>query len=152
MATRSTRPMEAEGEYIGSTQTLEIGERPSDTEIIDKPVPMDKIKLEAFMNEVLTIHIPESSDENEPPLVDVSVNGRRQFIRRGTEQDVRRKYVEVLARAKRSDYDQVTLDPRDGEGVNRLRHRRALRYPFTVISDPNPIGHAWLRGVLAEAK
>lgn len=146
-----TRPLDTENEYLGANQTLEIGERPTDSEIIDKPMPKSKIEIEAFMNEVLTIQVAESYDENDPALVDVSVNGRRQFIRRGVDQEVRRKYVEVLARAKRSDYDQVTLDPRDGERVNQLRRRNALRFPFQVIRDPNPQGRAWLRGVLAEA-
>lgn len=146
-----TRPLDTENEYLGANQTLEIGQRPVDSEIIDKPMPEGKQAIDAFMNEVLTIQIAESPDENDPALVEVSVNGRRQFIRRGVDQDVRRKYVEVLARAKRSDYDQVTLDPRDGERVNHLRRRNALRFPFQVVVDPNPTGRAWLRGVLAEA-
>lgn len=149
MATRRT--MDTENEYIGRTQDVAIGERPVDTEIVDKPLPTSKVELEAFMNEEVTILVAESADENDPAMVDVGVNGRRQFIMRGMEQRVRRKFVEVLARAKRADYDQVTLDPRDGEAVNRLRRRNALRYPFQIIEDRNPNGRAWLRGVLAEA-
>lgn len=145
------RPMDTENQYLGSTGTVEIGERPGAEEFDTSPAPQDKVELEAFMNEVLTIMVMESADENDAALVDVAVNGRRQYIRRGVEQEVRRKYVATLARAKRSDYDQVTLDPRDGEAVNRLRHRRGLRYPFQVIRDPNPVGSAWLRSVLAEA-
>lgn len=149
MATNK-RTLDAGSEYLGADQVLEAGERPSTSEIIDKPVPADAIAHEAFMNDVLLIMIPESQNENDTPLVEVAVNGRKLYIRRGVEQEVRRKYVAALARCKSSDYSQVTLDPRDGEAVNRLARRQSLRYPFTVITDPNRNGHAWLRGVLAE--
>lgn len=148
MATK--RSIDAGSEYLGADTTLEIGERPAPSEIIDTPVPTDAVAYEAFMNEVLTIMIPESTDENDTPLVEVGVNGRKLYIRRGVEQEVRRKYVAALARCKSTDYSQVTLDPRNGEAVNRLHRRQMLRYPFTVIADPNRNGHAWLRGVLAE--
>jgi len=144
------RQTEAASEYIGTDSELTIGERHRETDIIDKVVSLEGAELEAFMSEPVKIIISESADENDPQLVQVGVNGVTQFIVRGMEQVVRRKYVERLARAKRTDYDQ-TIDDRLGEAMNRLRRRNALRFPFTVLEDPNPRGQAWLRGVLAEA-
>ena len=59
--------------------------------------------------------------------------------------------MEVLARAKRTDFSQ-TLDERLGEKMNHLRSMHSLRYPFSVISDQNPNGGAWLTAVLREAR
>lgn len=144
------RQTEAASEYIGAESNLTIGERHRETDIIDKVVSLEGAELEAFMSEPVKIVIAESAEENDPPMVQVGVNGVTQFIVRGMEQTVKRKYVERLARAKRTDYDQ-TIDDRLGEAMNRLRRRNALRFPFTVLEDRNPRGQAWLRGVLAEA-
>lgn len=77
------------------------------------------------------------------------VNGRSQFFQRGTPQEVKRYFVERLARAKRTSYSQ-NLDERLGESMNNMQSRHALRYPFSVIEDKNPKGSAWLRQILAE--
>ncbi len=79
------------------------------------------------------------------------MNGVNQFMPRGTPITVKRKYVEVLARAKRTDFQQ-TLDERLGEAMNHLHAMHSLRFPFSVISDRNPSGGPWLIGVLAEAR
>lgn len=148
----SRRQIDAGAEYLGKESTVEIGEiGRGDVEIIDKPMPTDALELEKFMSEPVTIMVHESTDENDPDLVRVGVNGVTQFIRRGTPQVVKRKYVERLARAKPTDFTQ-TIDDRLGEAMNHLRQRHALKYPFSVIEDRNPIGGAWLRGVLAEAQ
>jgi hypothetical protein len=31
-----------------------------------------------------------------------------------------------------------------------MKAHNTLRYPFTVINDPNPKGAAWLRAILSE--
>ena len=107
--------------------------------------------MEAFMNEPVTIVVNPPQDPDDPMLVQVGVNGVNQFIPRGEPIAVKRKYVEVLARAKRTDFKQ-TLDDRLGEAMNHLRSMHSLRFPFSVIRDPNPNGGAWLTGVLAEAR
>ena len=77
-----------------------------------------------------------------------AVNGITQMFKRDVSMVVKRKYVERLARAKETGYDQ-TVDDRLGERMNMLHNKHSLRYPFQVNRDDNPRGAAWLRSILA---
>lgn len=152
MATRKT--IDAGAEYLGSEEARSIGEVDvhSGFDVVDKPLPKDAFELEAFMNDMVTIVVNPPNDPDEPMLVQVGVNGVNQFIPRGVPIDVKRKYVEVLARAKRTDFKQ-NLDERLGEQAFNLVHpMHSLRYPFSVISDPFRNGGAWLTAILREAR
>lgn len=105
---------------------------------------------EAFMNELVTILIHSSTDENQPPQVLVNVNGTNQPIIRGYPTKIKRKYVEVLARMKETRYNQVTRNPSAPDQVDMVA-RHGLVYPFDLVEDPNPKGRGWLNNVLAEA-
>ena len=145
------KALDTENEYLGKESTIAIGEiGRGDIEVVDKPLPTDAIDMEKFMNEPVTVMVYEARDETETDLVYTAVNGVAQYIRRGIPQTIKRKYVEVLARAKPTSFTQ-NLDDRLGEAMNHLRQRHGLKYPFTVQHDPNPNGAPWLRGVLAEA-
>lgn len=109
----------------------------------------EAVSQEAFMNEVLTIEVAETTNENEPPSITLSVNGITQPVFRGYPTRVRRKYVEVLARCKETKYNQRNIDPSRPDKIE-LEPRTGLVYNFQVIEDPNPKGRAWLRAVLAE--
>lgn len=148
------RPMvDTTNEYLGKESQFnidEIGSGSPDIEVVDRVLSNDALEAEAFMREMVNITVHDSTSDIEEPLVRVLVNGVSQFIRRGYPQDVRRCYVERLARMKPTSYSQ-TLDERNGEAeFNRLRSHHALRYPFSVNHDPNPKGAAWLRNILAE--
>ena len=148
------RQIDAGAEYLGTEGVRTVGEigGHAGIDVVDKPMPKDAFEMEAFMNEMVTIVINPPNDADEPMLVQVAVNGVNQFIPRGDAVAVKRKYVEVLARAKRTDFSQ-TLDERLGEQVfNQVRTMHSLRFPFSMIGDPNPKGGAWLTGVLAEAR
>lgn len=148
------RPMvDTTNEYLGKESQFnidEIGSGSPDIEVVDRVLSNDKFEEERFMNEKLSITVHDSTEEVEEPLVYVAVNGINQFIKRGYPQEVRRCFVERLARMKKTTYNQ-TLDERKGEAeFNRLRSHHALRYPFSVNYDPSPKGPAWLQGILAE--
>lgn len=104
---------------------------------------------EAFMNELVTVMIHSTTDENQPPHVIVNCNGVNQPIVRGMPMKVRRKYVEILARMKETKYTQITPNPAAPD-VSHMQARSGLAYPFDLISDDNPRGRAWLQNVLAE--
>ena len=143
--------VDATNEYLGQTNTMEFGVVPDFTaEIIDNPVSMEGVEMEAFMNEPVMVTVLSGGKDNEAPYVQVAVNGVMQMFRRDTPIVVKRKYVERLARAKETGYDQ-TVDDRLGERMNLLHNRHSLRYPFQVNRDDNPRGAAWLRSVLAAA-
>lgn len=107
----------------------------------------DALALEAFMNEQVKLRIHGSPEEGALPVISVIVNGTIQPIPRDVEVDVKRKYVEALARAKATSYRQVTnpIDPSDIKMVPTT----VLSYPFTVTED-SAKGKAWLRKILAQ--
>lgn len=104
---------------------------------------------EAFMNEMVTVMIHSTTDENQAPHVIVNCNGTNQPIIRGVPTSVKRKYVEILARMKETKYTQVTPNPASPD-VSEMRARHGLAYPFDLVEDKNPRGRAWLQNVLAE--
>ena len=147
---RPRKELEAASEYLGNSNDITIGEiGRGDADEIETVVSMDHAALEAFMNEPVTVVVMSSGDDNELSLVQVGVNGVNQFFKRDTPQTVKRKYVERLARCKKTDFNQ-TLDDRMGEAMDVLQRRHSLRFPFSVIQDSNPKGSAWLRQILAE--
>jgi len=128
---------------------MEFGVVPNlSDELIDAPVTMEGLELEAFMNEPVMVTVLSGGKDNEAPYVPVAVNGVTQMFMRDVPMVVKRKYVERLARAKETGYDQ-TVDDRMGERMNILHNRHSLRYPFQVNRDDNPRGAAWLRAILA---
>lgn len=104
---------------------------------------------ESFMNEMVTVEVHATTDENQAPHIIVNCNGINQPIVRGVPMKIRRKYVEILARMKETKYTQVTPNPAAPD-VSELRARSGLAYPFTVVDDENARGRAWLQNVLAE--
>ena len=104
---------------------------------------------EAFMNELVTIMVHSTTDENQPPHIIVNCNGVNQPIMRGVPMAVKRKYVEILARMKETKYSQVVRNPSAPDQIDMVA-RHGLSYPFDLVSDDNPRGRAWLQNVLAE--
>lgn len=141
--------IDATNEYLGATGTMEFGVVPTfSAEDIEAPITMQDAELEAFMNEPVMVTVLSGGKDNETPYVPVAVNGTTQMFKRDTPMVVKRKYLERLARAKETGYDQ-TVDDRLGERMNTLHNRHSLRYPFQVNRDDNPRGAAWLRAILA---
>lgn len=111
----------------------------------------DKAAKLAFLEEFLIIRIHETGNLNDEPIVQLGVNGRQVFIKRGVDSIVRRKYVEMLLRAKPENLQ--TRIERDGQGNPRnfIDKTRALKYPFSIVRDDNPMGRAWERKIRMEA-
>lgn len=104
----------------------------------------------AFMEEQMDVMVHESTDPNAELMVDVYCNGTPQRFIRGQVQTVKRKYVEILARAKQTHIS--TKVHQDPENVyNRIDKHSALRYPFSVVRDSNPKGVVWIKSVLSAA-
>jgi hypothetical protein len=110
---------------------------------------MKDIEIEKFAHEEMEIMVHESNSENDLQCFMLNVNGINQPIVRGMPQNIKRKYVEALARAKTTRYTQRTPNPSEPDRIHTVPHT-ALSYPFSVIHDPNPRGAAWLKAILAE--
>jgi hypothetical protein len=104
---------------------------------------------ELFMNEMVTVLVHATTDENQSPHVILNCNGTNQPIMRGVPTTVRRKYVEIVARMKETKYSQVTRNPAAPDQIDMIA-RHGLAYPFELMEDANPRGRAWLSNVMAE--
>ena len=104
----------------------------------------------AFANEVVTVIVHESTDKLAHPFPEVWVNGRVQRFVRGHEQQVKRCFVEKLARLKKTTYDSLKTKDVDGEDVYRYPAHTALEYPFVLVN-PTQKDTEWLKRILAEA-
>lgn len=122
----------------------------SSIEVVDKPIDRDQMAALAFMEEKLTVMLHEDADPNAENPVQISCNGINQFFIRGESQDVKRKYVEILARAKRTRISTPEITDNSGSRTNLIRQSSSLRYPFSVMHDPNPKGMPWLKAVMSE--
>lgn len=103
---------------------------------------------ESFMNEPVTVRIATTTDKNAPPMAMPQVNGVNQPIFRGVPTTVKRKYVEALARARETSYQQQA-DPNSPDKIDMVP-TTVLSFPFEILRDNNPKGRAWLEKVLAE--
>ncbi|HUV64405.1 MAG TPA: hypothetical protein VMW24_10945 [Sedimentisphaerales bacterium] len=108
----------------------------------------DKIAALKFNEEILSVRVAESGNPTDDPLPFVIVNGVKQYFERGTEMQVKRKYIERLARAKKTTFSQVKLP--NNEGYRNIPHT-TLEVQFSVLEDPSgQVGRDWLKGILAE--
>ncbi len=143
---RARQATNAEEHDLPPLRIDDIG-APGAIDAVDGPMPMSGLELEAFMNEDVEIYVHESNDENAGPFEYCGVEGRRQFIARGKKQIIKRKYVERLARARKTTFTQ-DLTPKD-ETLNTVRPHSAPMIPFSVITDTDK-GKAWLDKILNE--
>lgn len=119
--------------------------------------PVDPLGFEdhaaqlAFLNEMVIVNIAETSDPNAENPVMLSVNGRAVYIKRGEDAVVRRMYIEQLLRAKPVGVNTKVGRGNDGEVTNKITKTSAMKYPFSMVRDDNPLGRAWMRKILSEA-
>lgn len=107
-------------------------------------------ELEKFMNEPVEVLVYEPFESGHEKVVQLGVNGKNQFVIRGNPQVIKRKYVEILARARKVGVTADGYKDGRGEARNTVQISSGLQYPFQVIADSNPKGPAWLKQILAE--
>lgn len=123
---------------------------PREIEMVDGPNWKDKAAALAFMEEKVRVMVHDTTDKNESKIVEVWVGGVAQRFMRNVPQVCRRKFVAALATAKNTAYSQEHYKDTGGYDALRNNPHTALRYPFSMIQDPNPMGGAWLAKALAE--
>lgn len=125
--------------------------RPTPNVDPDHPRAKEHLEYEQFLNEPVTIVVLEGSEPSDDPIVELGVNGKRVVIMRGQKTTVPRKYVEQLMRMRTTSYRNEEFVRNDGVRDVRWPSRTGLRYPFQVISDPNPRGAEWLQKIARAA-
>ena len=81
---------------------------------VDRVVSKDKLEALQFNEDILTVMVHETTNPIDDPMPEVWNDGKVQRFQRGVEMQVKRKYVEVLARAKKTTYTQ--RKEKDGNG------------------------------------
>jgi len=128
---------------------------PDTPEIIVVPAPSggggDKKQFEElkFNEEFVEVMVHESTDPNAENPVFTACNGVSQYFFRGQPQQVRRKFVAILASCKEHSLKTEEYTSGDGARAIRLKRTSSLKYPFSVISDPSGRrGADWLKSLL----
>ena len=104
--------------------------------------------LEKFMHEPVTVRILPVPGLPKTVPITLNVCGVPQHVFPGINQTIRRKYVEVLARAVRTDYEQDEKMMIEG----LLPYATSMpAYAFTVVRDDNPRGMDWLADIQRQA-
>ena len=111
--------------------------------------PREAVETEAFMNELVTVNVYPDGTQGSLEVVVVTVNGVNQPLIRGLDQQIKRKYVEALARSRVTNYRQRVADPTRPENIE-MQPMASLTYPFVVREDRNKYGPAWLDAILKQ--
>ncbi len=139
---------------MSSTGPASEALEPAYIEPVERPIDQAKLDELIFMEDMLTVYVHEDPNPQADPYPFVGNGGDRNtvYLRRGEHQQIRRKYVEVLARSKITTFkQQKTVDDMGNDKYIHLP-RTTLRIPFSVTQDPaGEKGRLWLQGVLAEA-
>lgn len=152
--------LEIHDENIGQGKPRELrSEGPSEFALdkpdivqVARPIDGPKMELEAFMHEKVEVIVHESEDPNAEPHPCIQNGGATQYFIRGKKMWVRRKFIEVLARARSTRYTQLeTMDEFGGKKYSMVPHA-SLRYPFEVTNDPaGEKGRLWLQAIRDES-
>ena len=101
-----------------------------------------------FNEEIVEVMVHETTDENAENPIFTACNGVTQYFYRGVPQQVKRKFVAILASVKEHGITTPEYTTGDGTRAMSIKRTSSLKYPFSVIHDPNPRGPEWLRSLL----
>jgi hypothetical protein len=125
--------------------------------LVETTVPLDKplsqlAEQEQFMNDMIEVNFAEAANPDiETPVVEITVNNKYFFARRGETKLIPRYFLEVLARSKVMRVRTERKVAPDGSETMEPKITYTPCYPFTVISDPaGKKGIDWLRTILAQ--
>lgn len=135
---------------MNSTGPANESLQPAVIQPVGKVYSKEKMEMLQFMEDVLTVRVHETTNEIDVPIPVVYNDGRSQYFIRGSEQEVKRKFIEILARCKKTAFTQELYEDGDGNKGYRYIPHTANVYPFSVLRDPDPRGSDWLRNILSE--
>lgn len=108
------------------------------------------LDAEAFYEEAVEVEILPTENPHAEQVIQLQCNGVNQFLLRGVPVMVKRKFVEILARAKTENIATPEFIDGNGNRSTRITKSQGLRYPFRVMRDANPKGREWLETVMRQ--
>lgn len=151
------------------SDTVKIDQKPpvidpakydGDIVIADKPLNKDYLDELAFQEEAVKIILNPSAEKNAPTAFPVWVNGKgAEVFQNGQWQEIgylpvgrpltiKRKYLEVIIRAK---LDAVTTQHEDAtvaQPNNRINRATSSVHSYSILEDKNPKGQAWAQEMM----
>lgn len=128
---------------------LTVGRVPEEGSEVAIDIKLDEFDELAFNEEVMTIRLERSQNNDVNYPVTVTVNGEQIDIPVGVPVKLKRKFVSVLAFCKQTKLSTPNVKIGEETSNNMLYRNSFQRYPFSVIHDPNPRGFDWLTKLLA---
>ena len=119
--------------------------------LVDKPLASTEAEAMAFAEEEVLIRLERNGNKYQPALIDVGVNGVKQWIPVGQPTKVKRKYLEVLLRAQSALVQTEHEGPEVARPRNLMHRFNSSRHPVSILRDPNPRGAEWAQRVAAES-
>lgn len=130
-------------------------EHPGEVIIVDKPINKDYLDELSFQEEPVMIILNPTAEKNAPTSFPVWVNGKGAEVFQNGRWDeigylpigrrliIKRKYLEVIIRAKldlvTTAHDDATVE----RPVNRVNRATSSVHSFSILEDNNPKGRAW---------
>lgn len=136
-------------ENVVRTETIDMpAEGEARVELPPNPAGADEDYLRdlAFYEEPVKILVhPTMSDRDTSRLISLGVNGVPQYILAGTPITVKRKYVEVLAKARPDTIStEASINSMTGKESNSIKKMSYNHYNFDILEDKNPRGREWI--------
>jgi len=130
-----------------------VGFMPGDIKVVQMDRMEEKAREAKFMNEMIEIEIEAGTEANDPVFVELGHNGINQFVKRGTVQRVKRKFLYSALMAKRVNMNCTFGKDASGNEFNRLTPTVSTCYRARLVSDPNTQqgGAKWVQSVMAES-
>lgn len=134
-----------------------LPDRSGDIIEVDGALNADYADALAFNEEPVTIRLEPSAEKNAPSAFPVWVNGKGcevfengrwneiTYIPVGRAFVVKRKYVEVIIRAKVDTVSTLVSEPESENPSNVIRRFSSAVHSFSILEDKNPKGAAWIQ-------
>lgn len=105
-----------------------------------------------FMEEKVVIFIEMDDEPNAPVFIPLGHNGSMQYVQRGTEQTVKRKYLYSALAAKVVRFASNFGKRADGNAYNEMNPNVKTTYRVSLVRDDNPQGGPrWVQQVMQAA-
>lgn len=144
--------VEAQSRAAAPPEEVPGGFDASDIQRVAPEQMASKAAVEKFMNEFITIEIEPGTEAHDPVFVELGHNGINQFVKRGVEQRVKRKFLYSALMAKKVSVNVAYGKDNSGNEFNRITNAVSTAYRARLVMDSNPQGGPrWVQSVMAES-
>lgn len=113
---------------------------PDDIQIVAAHEGDAQAREARFMEELVVVELEADDDPNSPVFVSFGHNGITQYVQRGIEQTIKRKFLYSALAAKAVKFGCSFGKDNAGNDFNRMTPNAKASYRVRLISDNNPQG------------